>query len=67
MQKGDVECLHCHAGFKRIEVSSMKGEPGEYHCPICNSTVDRVIGSNYVAYRLTVRPECAIVDAPRMS
>jgi hypothetical protein len=63
MQKGDVECPHCHAGFKRIEVSSMKGEPGEYYCPICHFTVDHTTGSNYVAYRLTVRPEWAILDA----
>jgi rubredoxin len=65
MKKDDVECPHCHAGFRKIEVSSMKGEPGEYRCPVCDSIVDLNIGSNFVAYRLTVRPEWAIPDAPR--
>jgi predicted Zn finger-like uncharacterized protein len=62
MQKGDVECPHCHAGFRKIEVSSIKGEPGEYRCPICHATVDHTTGMNYVAYRLTVRPEWALAD-----
>jgi hypothetical protein len=56
MRKSDAECPHCHAGFQKIEVSSLKGEPGEYHCPVCHSLVETVSGPEYVAYRLTVRP-----------
>ena len=65
MRKGDVQCPHCSAGFRRIELASMRGEPGEYRCPVCNSRLEKMSGITYVAYRLTVPPERAITDARR--
>ena len=35
MRKGEVECPSCGAWYRRIEVASMKGEPGEYACLLC--------------------------------
>ena len=65
MRKGDVQCPHCRAGFLRIELASMRGEPGEYRCPTCDARLEKMSGITYVAYRLTVPPERAITDAPR--
>jgi hypothetical protein len=42
----------------------MKGEPRQYRCPLCYTTVDEVGGEDLVAYRLTVRPEWALIDSP---
>jgi hypothetical protein len=57
MRKGDVQCPHCGAGYRKIEISSMKGEAAEYRCQICNSPLETLSGQNYVAYRLTVPPQ----------
>jgi len=35
MKKGDVTCPECHAGFRRIELSSRRGIVGQYRCPLC--------------------------------
>jgi predicted Zn finger-like uncharacterized protein len=56
MRKGDVQCPECEAGYRRIEVSSMKGQPGEYRCLTCNHLLETFTGETYVAYRLTVQP-----------
>jgi transposase-like protein len=66
MQKGDIQCPQCQAGFRRIEITSMRGEPGEYRCPHCRSIVERFSGHTYVAYWLTVQPEKMLQDtAPK--
>jgi ssDNA-binding Zn-finger/Zn-ribbon topoisomerase 1 len=57
MKKSDVTCPDCSAGFRRIELSSQEGEPGEYRCPICDELLEVFDGSTEVAYRLTVAPE----------
>jgi predicted Zn finger-like uncharacterized protein len=57
MRKGDVICPECHAGFRRIELSSRRGIAGEYRCPLCQHVLETFDGSTDVAYRLTVAPE----------
>jgi len=55
MRKGEVECPSCGAWYRRIEIASMKGEPGEYACLLCGQPLERFSGETYVAYRLTVQ------------
>jgi predicted Zn finger-like uncharacterized protein len=57
MRKSDVQCPKCWAGYRRIEVNSMKGQRGEYRCLTCNQVLETFTGQTYVAYRLTVQPE----------
>jgi hypothetical protein len=57
MRKGDVICEECGAGFRRIELGSRRGAPGEFRCPLCNHLLEVHDGSTEVAYRLTVAPE----------
>jgi hypothetical protein len=45
------------AGYRRIEVNSMKGQSGEYRCLICNQLLETFTGETCVAYRLTVQPQ----------
>jgi DNA-directed RNA polymerase subunit RPC12/RpoP len=56
MRKGDVQCPECGAGYRRIEVISMKGQAGEYRCLTCGHRLEEFSGQTYVAYRLTVQP-----------
>jgi predicted Zn finger-like uncharacterized protein len=57
MKKQDVSCPECHAGFRRIELTSIRGKRGEYRCPICDTLLESFDGSTKVAYRLTIQPE----------
>jgi transposase-like protein len=57
MKKGDAICPECGAGFRRIELGSRHGTPGEFRCPLCDQVLEVFDGSNEVAYRLTVAPE----------
>jgi predicted Zn finger-like uncharacterized protein len=57
MQKSDVQCPNCEAGYRRIEVSSLRGEPGDFRCLICNQVLEGLTGTTHIAYRLTVQPE----------
>jgi predicted Zn finger-like uncharacterized protein len=57
MRKSDVQCPECAAGYRRIEVESMKGQPGEYRCLTCGHPLETLTGQTCVAYRLTVQPE----------
>ena len=57
MRKGDVICPECDAGFRRIELASRRGSPGEFRCPLCNHVLEVFDGSTEIAYRLTVAPE----------
>ena len=56
MKKGEVTCPKCGAGFRKVELSSAKGEPGEYRCPVCYSSLEIFNGDSTVAYRLTNQP-----------
>jgi transposase-like protein len=57
MNKSDIICPKCHAGYRRIELASRKGKPGEYRCLLCNQVLEVFDGSTEVAIRLTVQPE----------
>ena len=65
MRKGEVECPSCGAWYRRIEIASTKGEPGEYACLLCGQPLERFSGETYVAYRLTVQPIGRSSDDPR--
>jgi predicted Zn finger-like uncharacterized protein len=55
MRKNDVRCSECGAGFRRLELSSLPNEGGEYRCPSCGNVVERFDGKDaFIAYRLTV-------------
>jgi predicted Zn finger-like uncharacterized protein len=56
MEKGDLTCPNCRAGFRRISLSSLAGERGEFRCSICDEVLEAYDGSSLVAYRLTVAP-----------
>jgi transposase-like protein len=56
MQKGDLICPKCGAGFRRITPSSLSGERGEFRCTICDLVLEVFDGSGVVAHRLTVAP-----------
>jgi uncharacterized Zn-finger protein len=65
MKKGDVTCPECGAGFRRLELASLPGEQGEYHCPSCDAVLERFDGkAAFVAYRLTVQPVAKAVQHP---
>jgi predicted Zn finger-like uncharacterized protein len=57
VQKSDVQCPKCEAGYRRIEVSSLQGRSGEFRCLICNQVLEDFTGTTHIAYRLTVQPE----------
>jgi transposase-like protein len=57
MMKSDITCPKCHAGYRRIELSSRKGELGEYRCLLCDQVLEVFDGSTDIAIRLTVQPE----------
>jgi transposase-like protein len=61
MQKSDVVCCECGAGFRRLELSSQRGEKGEYRCPACHSRLEIFDGSKLIAYRLTIEPSIRAV------
>jgi predicted Zn finger-like uncharacterized protein len=56
MEKGDLTCPKCGAGFRRIALSSLAGDQGEFRCPVCDHVLEVFDGSRTVAYRLTVAP-----------
>ncbi|MCP3470168.1 hypothetical protein NLM33_07495 [Bradyrhizobium sp. CCGUVB1N3] len=56
MKKGDVTCLHCKAGFRRLELATEPPTTGEYRCPACDEVVEKFDGLAFVAYRLTIQP-----------
>lgn len=57
MKKSDLTCPACHAGYRRIELTSRPGVKGEYRCLLCDEVLERFDGSTDVAIRLTVQPE----------
>ena len=56
MKKSDVTCPDCFAGYRRIELESRKGLPGQYKCLVCDRVLEVFDGSREIAYRLTVQP-----------
>nr|WP_291601892.1 hypothetical protein [Bradyrhizobium sp.] len=56
MKKGDAICPRCGAGFRRLELSSIKGTGGQFRCPVCDFVLEAFDGSTQVAYRLTIVP-----------
>jgi transposase-like protein len=59
MKKSDLTCPTCptcHAGYRRIELTSRPGVTGEYRCLLCNEVLEKLDGSTDVAIRLTVQP-----------
>jgi len=56
MLKGDAICTECGAGFRRIELTSVNGKGGEFHCPVCQTLIEAWDGRTEVAYRLTIQP-----------
>ena len=56
MNKSDVQCVSCRAAYRRVELISRKGQPGTFHCKVCNSPLEVFDGSHEVVYRLTVHP-----------
>ena len=57
MKKSDLTCPTCHAGYRRIELTSRPGAKGEYRCLLCDEVLEKFDGSTDVAIRLTVQPE----------
>ena len=57
MKKSDLSCPTCHAGYRRIELTSRPGSRGEYRCLLCDEVLETIDGSTDVAIRLTVQPE----------
>lgn len=57
MKKSDLTCPVCHAGYRRIELTSRPGTKGEYRCLLCHEVLETFDGFTDVAIRLTVQPE----------
>lgn len=57
MQKSDVICPECRAGYRRIELDSGNGTTGKYCCLVCDHVLEIFDGLREVAFRLTVQPE----------
>ena len=57
MKKSDLTCPVCHAGYRRIELTSQRGAKGEFCCLLCSEVLETFDGSTDVAIRLTVQPE----------
>jgi predicted Zn finger-like uncharacterized protein len=57
MKKSDVTCPNCHAGYRRIELTSRPGAKGEFRCLLCDHVLETFDGSSDIAIRLTVQPE----------
>ena len=57
MRKSDATCPKCRAGYRRIELATRKGTPGEYRCLLCDHLFEAFDGSTEVARSLTVQPE----------
>jgi hypothetical protein len=57
MYKSDVICPKCHAGYRRVELSTRKGTKGEFRCLTCGEVLEVFDGSTEIAIRLTVQPE----------
>jgi transposase-like protein len=59
MQKSDVTCPKCDAGYRRVQLFYQQGTTGEFRCRLCDHVLEVFDGSKYVAFRLTVQSERA--------
>jgi hypothetical protein len=57
MKKSDITCPNCHAGYRRIELTTRPGVKGEYRCLLRDQLLEIFDGSTEIAIRLTVQPE----------
>ena len=57
MRKSDIICPKCHAGYRRVELATGKGTPGEFRCLVCDHVLEVFDGSREIAIRLTIQPE----------
>jgi hypothetical protein len=57
MQKSDITCPECNAGYRRVEVAVHSGTKGEFRCLVCSHLLEVFDGSAEIAIRLTVQPE----------
>jgi len=70
--KGEVTCPDCSAGYRRIELESLKGRAGHYKCLVCDRVLEVFDGSREVAYWPYSHPICIrngirhSKDAPRL-
>jgi transposase-like protein len=62
MRKSDVTCPECGAGYRRIELISVRGTSGEYRCLACDRVIEIFDGSTQIALRLTVQPERILTE-----
>ena len=56
MWTSDIICPECGAGYRRVVISSAKGEKGEYRCLTCDHVLEVFDGSFEVLIRLTIQP-----------
>jgi len=56
--RGDIACpaRALQGGLSARGTCFAQGQPGTYHCKVCNSLLQEFDGSQEVAYRLTVHP-----------
>ena len=40
MMQTDVTCPNCFAGYRRIQLYSRAGRPGEYRCLVCDQLLE---------------------------
>jgi transposase-like protein len=57
MDKSDIICPKCHAGYRRVELATRKGTTGEFRCLVCDTVLEVFDGSREIAIRLTIQPE----------
>jgi transposase-like protein len=57
MQKSDITCPKCNAGYRRVELATQTGTKGEFLCLVCGHLLEVFDGSTHIAIRLTVQPE----------
>lgn len=57
MQKSDITCPECNAGYRRVELATRSGTKGEFRCLVCGHLLEVFDGAAEIAIRLTVQPE----------
>ena len=57
MWKSDIICPECGAGYRRVELTFVKGVKGEFRCLTCNHVLEVFDGSFEVLIRLTTPPQ----------
>jgi hypothetical protein len=47
-----------------MELTSIKGQAGEFRCPLCETLIEAWDGETEVAYRLTIQPSLKSFHEP---